>query len=160
MLDCQIIRKIVRGKLTEQNVEQIKVAQGKFVWTSFLFLLDLVINQPQYNCMKHLKYILLNGIVLLLSASPALAALENPLGTGATIPILIGRIIRAILGLSGVVALLMFVYGGVLYLISAGDSKKVQKGKDTFTHAVIGLVIIFTAYTLVDFVIKALKGTV
>lgn len=108
--------------------------------------------------MKSLRPLLLSGVLFFLSAPAAMAALQNPLGSNVTIPIIIGRIIRAILGLSGVLALLMFVYGGFLYLISAGDAKKVQKGKETFTNAIIGLIIIFISYTLVDFVIKSLKA--
>ncbi|MEK7994957.1 MAG: pilin [Planctomycetota bacterium] len=86
--------------------------------------------------------------------------LLNPLGDGTTPEILIGRIIKALLGLSGSVALLMFVWGGFLYLTS-GDSKRVQTAKDTLKHAALGLVIIFLSYIGVITVIAALtKGDV
>ncbi len=105
-----------------------------------------------------MRYLYYSFFLFILLAPPAMAQLTNPLNTN-SIPELIGRIIKAILGLSGAVALLMFVYGGVLYLISAGKPDMVKKGKDTFTHAVIGLAIIFTSYAAVTFVIKALQGT-
>ena len=106
-----------------------------------------------------MRYFFLSCLIFLLSAGPVFAQLINPLGSQTTIGTLIGRIIKALLGLSGALALLIFVYGGFMWLISAGDPKKVQKGKDSFVWATIGLVVIFTAYTAVDFVIKALQGT-
>ncbi|OGL62694.1 hypothetical protein A3C09_02330 [Candidatus Uhrbacteria bacterium RIFCSPHIGHO2_02_FULL_47_44] len=83
------------------------------------------------------------------------AELINPLGT-TSIEGFIGRLIKAILGLSGSVALLMFVWGGFQYLWSGGDPKKVEKGKETLKNAVLGIVIIFFSYTLVNTLIKIL----
>ena len=83
------------------------------------------------------------------------AELINPLGT-TSIEGFIGRLIKAILGLSGSVALLMFVWGGFQYLWSGGDPKKVEKGKETLKNAVLGIVIIFFSYTLVNTIIKIL----
>lgn len=84
--------------------------------------------------------------------------LINPLGSGVTIESFIGRLVKAILGLSGSVALLMFVWGGFQYLWSAGDPKKVDKGKETLKNAVLGIVIIFFAFTLVNALIKVLAS--
>ncbi len=89
----------------------------------------------------------------------ASAALENPLGT-TDLHELIGRLIRTLLGLSGAAALLMFVWGGFLWLTSRGEPGQVTKGKDTLKWATLGLVVIFSAYILVNAVIDALsKGT-
>lgn len=90
--------------------------------------------------------------LLLTLALPAVAlavGLDNPLGT--TNPhVIIGRLIRAILGLSGTAALVVFVYGGFLWLTSAGDPKKVEKGKEAIKWAVLGIAFIFISYTLVN----------
>jgi len=43
-------------------------------------------------------------------------------------------------------------------MLAAGDSGKVQKGKYILMWAVIGLVIIFSAYAMVSFVIKGIAG--
>lgn len=94
---------------------------------------------------------------LLLLPQFAFAELINPLGSGVTIESFIGRLVKAILGLSGSVALLMFVWGGFQYLIAGGDPKKVEKGKDTLKNAALGIVIIFFAYTLVFTLIKVLS---
>lgn len=68
---------------------------------------------------------------------------------------LIGRIIRVALGVVGAVALLMFVYGGLMWLTSGGSPDKIKKGMDVLIWAAIGLIVIFASYTLVDFVFEA-----
>ncbi len=84
----------------------------------------------------------------------------DPLKT-ASIQVVIGRLIKALLGLSGAIALLMFVWGGFLWLTSRGESTQITKGKDTLKWATIGLVVIFLAYVLVNAIITALTtGTV
>lgn len=91
-------------------------------------------------------------------AATTLAEL-NPLQTS-SLHVVIGRLIRALLGLSGAVALLMFVWGGFLWLTSRGETAQVTKGKDTLKWATIGLVVIFLAYVLVNAIITALtEGT-
>lgn len=108
--------------------------------------------------MKQLKRILVISAFLIFPLI-ASAALENPLGT-TDIHELIGRLIRALLGLSGAAALLMFVWGGFLWLTSRGEPAQVKKGTDTLKWATFGLVVIFTAYILVNAVIDTLsKGT-
>lgn len=97
------------------------------------------------------------SLLLLIVPMITQAALINPLGANVTLEGFIGRLIKALLGLSGSVALLMFVWGGFQYLWSGGDPKKVDKGKETLKNAVLGIVIIFFSYTLVTALIKALS---
>jgi hypothetical protein len=61
-----------------------------------------------------------------------------------------------ILGIVGSLALLMFVYGGVMFLISAGNSEKVTQAKGIILGAVIGIVIVFTSYMIINFVFTAM----
>jgi len=85
--------------------------------------------------------------------------LTNPLaGIAETPEELIGQVINGILGIIGSLALAMFIYGGLTWMLAAGESGKVQKGKDILMWAVIGLVIIFSAYAMVSFVIKGIAG--
>lgn len=65
-------------------------------------------------------------------------------------------VVKLILGLSGSVMLLMVIYGGFLWLTSGGNSSQVDKGKSVLTGALIGLVIVFLAYTAVQFILAAL----
>ncbi|PKM91180.1 hypothetical protein CVU82_03975 [Candidatus Falkowbacteria bacterium HGW-Falkowbacteria-1] len=66
------------------------------------------------------------------------------------------RITKIILGLVGSLALLFFVYGGVMFLISAGNSEQVQKAKGIIINAAIGLIIVFMSYIIIQFAMKAL----
>lgn len=60
-----------------------------------------------------------------------------------------------ILGITGSLALLMFIYGGTMFLISGGSQERVKQAKDIIFGAVIGLAIIFTSYIIIGFVFKA-----
>lgn len=74
--------------------------------------------------------------------------LFNPLGADTDIPAFIGRGIRGVLGVIGAIALLMFVYGGVVWM-TAGDSKRVEDAKNIIKNSVIGLLLIFFSYNLI-----------
>jgi len=50
-------------------------------------------------------------------------------------------------------AVLMIVVGGVMFLIAAGDPEKIRTAKKILTSVVIGLVIIFLAWLIVDTII-------
>lgn len=63
---------------------------------------------------------------------------------------------RIILALSGSLALLMFIYGGFTWLTAAGSNERVEKGRKILIGAVIGLIIIFGAVTIVNFAQQAL----
>lgn len=66
---------------------------------------------------------------------------------------------RWILGITGSLALLFFIYGGVMFLISGGNSERVTKAKQIIIGAVIGLIIVFTAYMIIGFVMKTMGAT-
>ncbi|MBM3205165.1 hypothetical protein FJZ48_04305 [Candidatus Uhrbacteria bacterium] len=78
---------------------------------------------------------------------------KDPLG-GVDIPRLIGGVIRFSLGIVGSIFLLMFVYGGFLWMTGGGEAKRVGKAKDTLKNAVLGMAIIMLSYTLVTFVLE------
>lgn len=108
--------------------------------------------------MKKKSFLLLASILSFLP-SISHAALSNPLGT-TSVQTVVARIINAILGVTGSIALLMFIYGGFLFLISGGG-ENVKKGKEVMKWAVIGLAVIIGAYMLVSTVVTALEsGTV
>jgi len=75
-----------------------------------------------------------------------------------TVPALASNIISTAVGIVGALALLVFIYGGLRWLTSAGEPVKIQAGKDAMKWAAIGLVVIFSSYALVSFVFKAFTG--
>lgn len=68
------------------------------------------------------------------------------------------NVVTFILGISGSVVLLMFVYGGFMWVTSRGEAKHVQTGKDTMVRAMLGFAIIVLSYSLINFLIAAVVG--
>lgn len=66
---------------------------------------------------------------------------------------------RIILGVTGSLALLAFVYGGILFLVSGGSSERVNKAKQILVGASLGVVIVLASYTIIEFVITALGAS-
>jgi hypothetical protein len=56
-----------------------------------------------------------------------------------------------ILGIVGSLTLVMFIYGGLLFLTSSGSSEQVSKAKGVLMAAVIGLIIVFSSYLIIKF---------
>jgi len=52
----------------------------------------------------------------------------------------------------------MFIYGGIIWMTSSGNAEQVTKGKNIVIWATIGLVVIFSAYALVSFVLTKALG--
>ena len=80
--------------------------------------------------------------------------INDPLGYR-DVPVLVGDIIAYILGFVGVLALIMFVYGGITWMTSAGAAEKVKKGRDTLVWAIFGLAFVFLSYAILDFILRA-----
>jgi hypothetical protein len=81
---------------------------------------------------------------------------KNPRGIYDTRQIF-GNAIKITMGFLGSFTLAVFFYGGYMWLVSAGNSEKVQKGTKTMVYAVIGLFIIFGAYGILSTVIGGLR---
>ena len=69
------------------------------------------------------------------------------------------QITNTILYIVGIVAVIMLIIGGIRYVTSGGDSKKVTDAKNTVLYAIIGLVVAFLAFAIVNFVISALPSS-
>ncbi|MBR3329333.1 hypothetical protein IKG29_02280 [Candidatus Saccharibacteria bacterium] len=68
------------------------------------------------------------------------------------------QVTNTILYIVGIIAVVMLIIGGIKYVVSGGDSKKVTDAKNTVLYAIIGLVIAFLAFAIVNFVISALPS--
>lgn len=80
--------------------------------------------------------------------------LDNPLHTE-DIGELIARFIRALSGIAGAMALLMFVVGGVMWMTAEG-SDRVSTAQTILKNASIGLILIFFAYSIVSLFLSVL----
>ncbi len=68
------------------------------------------------------------------------------------------RITNTVLLIVGLISVIMLVYGGLRYILSGGDSKKVTDAKNTVLYAIIGLIISLLAYAIVNFVLNSVIG--
>ena len=69
------------------------------------------------------------------------------------------QITNTILYIVGINAVIILIIGGIRYVISGGDAKKVTDAKNTVLYAIIGLVIAVFAYAIVNFVITSLPNS-
>ena len=65
----------------------------------------------------------------------------------------VGRIVNTVLMIAGIVSVITVIVGGILYSLSIGDSAKTAKAKDTILYAVIGLIIVASAFAITNFII-------
>src|SRR3989338_1512883 len=68
------------------------------------------------------------------------------------------NIINFILWLSLPILVIVLLYGGILWLISAGNASKVEQGKTIIWNALIGILIAFLGWLIVDSIIKTLAA--
>jgi hypothetical protein len=57
-------------------------------------------------------------------------------------------VITALISLSGVALFIMLIVGGYSFLFSGGDQKKLEKARGTITNAIIGMIIMVSAYII------------
>ena len=65
------------------------------------------------------------------------------------------KIINVVLGVLGVVAVAVVIYGGFLFLTAQGDPGKIKKGKDSITWGIIGLIIALLSWSIINFVLSS-----
>ncbi|MBI4138524.1 hypothetical protein HY479_00030 [Candidatus Uhrbacteria bacterium] len=62
-----------------------------------------------------------------------------------------------LMGLSGALFLVVFIYGGAMYLLSFGDKTRVDKGKKAIKGAAIGILLVMGAWAIVQTLVTAIK---
>ncbi len=129
--------------------------------------------------MKRLSSFIISAIVFLSVALPSLAAADDGRGGNSgnvenavvnqtlcakrgdfsvlcqnlDIAKLIVGLINLIFILSVVVALLYLIWGGFKWLTSGGDKTAVQGAREHIVAAIVGLVVIFLSYFILNFIV-------
>jgi len=65
----------------------------------------------------------------------------------------IKTVVNVLLFIVGIISVIMIIVGGIMYSVSAGDSGSVTKAKNTIFYALIGLVVAFFAFAIVNWVV-------
>lgn len=83
--------------------------------------------------------------------------IAEPLGLPKTdIRMIVARIIRAALSLLGIITVVLIMYGGYVWMTAGGNEEQIGRARKILVNAVIGLLIILSAYAIVLFVMKML----
>ncbi|PIT87263.1 MAG: hypothetical protein COU31_03810 [Candidatus Magasanikbacteria bacterium CG10_big_fil_rev_8_21_14_0_10_40_10] len=104
------------------------------------------------------------GAIYAQSSSSSLdLGIEQAAATGlpsTDIRIIVAKVIRAALGLLGIVAVCIIMYGGFVWMTAGGNEERVGTAKKILVNGVIGLVIILSSYSIASFVVgKLVEGT-
>lgn len=63
-----------------------------------------------------------------------------------------GRLVAPALSIAGVAVVIYFLIGGIQLLTSSGDKGAVSSAKDKITHAIIGFLLIFLVFLIMQFI--------
>src|SRR3989344_511346 len=103
-----------------------------------------------------------SAIAISLLASPTLA-LETGIGYGTytglgeqDIRVSIMQVVRVALGFLGILAVLIILYAGFVWMTAGGRAERIELAKRILTSAVIGLVIIMLSFAIASFIITQL----
>lgn len=118
---------------------------------------------------------LMLALTVLIIASPVLAQGILPVATGDPCDqgdasvcgnyqvndfiVLAIKVANLILGLVGSLTLIMFIYGGVMFLISAGSSDKVAQAKKIIIASIVGLLIVFSSWLIIKYTTETIGVT-
>lgn len=69
---------------------------------------------------------------------------------------ILNMVLKVVVPLAGVGFVIMFVYAGFTYIMSAGDAQKVKGAQSMMSNALIGIIIIAMAFVIQRLVQKAL----
>ncbi len=112
---------------------------------------------------------LATGLALAAAAAfPIVAAAATPLSlenTGGSLGLgtadlkqTVVNIISWVLGILALVAVVMIIYGGFIWLTAAGNEEKIEKAKKIIGAAVVGLIVVLLAWAIVIFVAGTTKN--
>jgi hypothetical protein len=97
-----------------------------------------------------------------ISASSAHAAvagwtIPNPFSFGnLTLQEVVSKLINIAFLAAGLVAVIYLIIGGFRYVTSSGNAEAIEGAKATILNAIIGLIVIFISFLLVNYILGAI----
>lgn len=88
------------------------------------------------------------------------AEFGSPFGQTKELGDLVSIVLQAAIIIAGVITLFLFIFGGYSIISGAGQKspERAAKGRQAITWAVIGFVLIFAAYWIIQ-ILEAITGT-
>ena len=74
--------------------------------------------------------------------------------------VIVARVIQIALSLLGVIALVLIMYAGYTWMTSDGDAEKIKNAQAILRNAVIGLIIILSAWAITTFILSKLVDAI
>jgi hypothetical protein len=108
------------------------------------------------------------AVVFTLAAAPRLVlaagdfGLESSAGeaglstTGGDLEARAGDLVGQLLGFVGIIYMILIIIAGVMWMTAGGNEEKVSKARKMILGATIGVIIVFSAYAITDFVLSSL----
>ncbi|MFH1173454.1 MAG: hypothetical protein V1692_02905 [bacterium] len=83
--------------------------------------------------------------------------INDTIGLGNEEPgIIVSRIINVVLGFLGIIAVVIILYGGFVWMTAAGNEEKVGTARKIIIAGIIGLAIVLAAWGIAKFVLQQL----
>lgn len=70
---------------------------------------------------------------------------------------IVGRVITLLLFVVGVLSIIMLIIGGLRFVLSGGNKEKTTAARNTILYAIIGLLVAFFSYAIINFVVQAIS---
>lgn len=107
--------------------------------------------------------------VLLALASPVLIAYAQNESEGTSfynpvtpigdkpMTVIIGEVLQKALGVIGILAIIIFLIAGFVWMTAQGDAKKIKTAQTIMAWAGVGLLVIFSSYIILKFIFGIIK---
>ncbi|MBI2633182.1 MAG: hypothetical protein HYW78_02205 [Parcubacteria group bacterium] len=110
-----------------------------------------------------ISFLLFISLPLFVFAQPelnsGLGAFANETNLGnADLPSVIGRVVKLVISFLGLIAVLIILGAGFMWMTSGGNEEKVKKAKKLMIAGVVGLIIVILSYSIASFVLSRFTG--
>lgn len=115
------------------------VTRAKACWTAAVIGMAIVLAAPTF--LKELQKILGGG--------SGGGSAESWVSESLTLQEIALNVLDLLLSLVGIIAVIALVFGGLMYLTSAGDQKRIDKAKQVVTTSIIGVIVALSAMIII-----------
>jgi phage shock protein PspC (stress-responsive transcriptional regulator) len=74
------------------------------------------------------------------------------------VPVLIGKILAVVLGFTGTIFFILVIYAGLMWMTAVGNEENIKKAQSILKTAIIGLIIVLSAYAITKFIGSSLPS--
>lgn len=86
-------------------------------------------------------------------------SVDNPIPQFTTIQGAVAALVEIAFMAAGLVAVIYLIVGGYRYITSSGNQEAIEGAKGTIVNAIIGLIVIFLSFLIVNYLLGALGVT-